>query len=385
MTRKWLRIFVPFFVIIAGAIVAFAIIANAPEQEIARSLETRANVTVKTLVPQSFQTKIKGFGEVKPAQITELSAQVSGKVIAMDDTFVLGGIVQRDTPLLDIDDISYKAALSQAKAQALDAKSQLIEEQARAEVALRESKNLPKNRVTDLYLRKPQVLSAQAGLASAEANVALAEYDLANTTVLAPFNALITERAIGVGQVVGNGSTIAQLFSIETAEIHVAIANFDLNFVQPDVVGQTALVIPRSKQSSPRSGTIKRDLGRYNQDTRMLELIIEVKAPYKPGAILKFGAFVDVEFDGILLENVYRVPQSLVNRGKVWLVDENDRLRKRDVSIIRDEGTYLFVNEGLNPGERLLMTIPEYPTEGMEVRVSQIDDSFVNNADTINP
>ena len=107
-------------------------------------------------------------------------------------------------------------------------------------MAKRQAKNVPSNQVTDLYLRKPQVLSAQAQVKSALASLKRAKRDLDNCRVVAPYDALVVERDIGVGQYITAGTRVAVLNNIESAEIHVPIAGFDSVFLPEDYSGVTA-------------------------------------------------------------------------------------------------------------------------------------------------
>jgi multidrug efflux system membrane fusion protein len=84
---------------------------------------------------------------------------------------------------------------------------------------------------------------------------------------------------------------------------------------------------------------------------------------------LKFGTYVEVSFEGIELKNVYKIPQTLVNNRKVWLLDENEQLQSHAVEVIREEGSYFYVSSGVNENDKLVMTLPEYPQNGMAAKV----------------
>ena len=61
----------------------------------------------------------------------------------------------------------------------------MIEEQAQADVAQKQAKRLPKSQVTELYLRKPQLLSAEAKVKSSLADLKRARRDLENCNIVA--------------------------------------------------------------------------------------------------------------------------------------------------------------------------------------------------------
>jgi multidrug efflux pump subunit AcrA (membrane-fusion protein) len=83
---------------------------------------------------------------------------------------------------------------------------------------------------------------------------------------------------------------------------------------------------------------------------------------------LKFGDYVQVRFAGRVMQNVYKVPQELVNAEGVWLVDEDSRLKETKVSVARREGEYFYIVAGLNEHDLVVTTPPEYPSEGMLVK-----------------
>ena len=135
--------------------------------------------------PEQHTVSLSSYGELISLESTNLAAQVAGEVTSWNKSFVAGGIVKRGDVLFSIEKDAYEAALLQAEAAVYNARSLLIQEQAQADVAKREAENMPDSRVTDLYLRKPQVLSAQAALKSAEAQLRIAKRDLENCEVKA--------------------------------------------------------------------------------------------------------------------------------------------------------------------------------------------------------
>jgi multidrug resistance efflux pump len=78
-------------------------------------------------------------------------------------------------------------------------------------------------RAKDLYLRKPQLEEAQARLASAEADLEQARHDLAKTTVIAPYDGLVSAKNTDIGQFVTTGASIAETFAVDYAEVRLPI------------------------------------------------------------------------------------------------------------------------------------------------------------------
>ncbi len=365
---------------ITGGIIGI-IHASSEETEEKKPVDSRPIVSVETLIPIDHTVKITSYGELTPLESTVLAAQVSGEVLSWNENFVAGGVVKRGEVLFTIEPDTYEAAVLQAEAQISLAQATLTEELARQKVAEREARNLPRNQVSDLYLRKPQVINARAQLKSAEASLRIAKRNLEKTRVKAPYDALIVSRDIGSGQYVTTGTRVAELNNIETAEVTIPIAGFDSVFLPSSLENTEALVSTQGNNSVQRMGMVNRNLGLVNQDTRMQHVVIRIDDPYgiENGlSTLKFGSYVKVRFAGKTLKNVYKVPQSLVNKRRIWLVGEDNKLSSHDVHVIREEGTHFFIDSGLNPRDRLVKNLPEYPQNGMEVRIKEDPNAQLN-------
>ena len=377
MRVKLLRWYLP-FVLLAVAYGGYIAISSGNAEALkTEQVEVPLTVKVSHIRSGDHNVVITSHGEVVPVEITQLSAQVSGEVISWHPSFVPGGVVKEGEILFSIESENYNAAVLQAEADLAMAQAALIEEKAKAEVAKRQAKNVPSNQVTDLYLRKPQVLSAQAQVKSALASLKRAKRDLDNCRVVAPYDALVVERDIGVGQYITAGTRVAVLNNIESAEIHVPIAGFDSVFLPEDYSGVTAKVTQKGVVNIEREGIIKRDLGVIDSATRMTSLVINVDDPYALSSDmspLKFGSYVEVNFIGKTLKHIYRLPQELVNNRQVWIVNEDNELEPRTVNVLRAEQEFMLINEGLKDNDRLVLTVPEYPQKGTQVQLSTFND-----------
>lgn len=361
-----------FFILAVSFGVMKAIEASAETEQEKEPEDTRPVVSVETLTPINHQIEITSFGEVQPLENTILAAQVNGEVLTWNPNFVAGGVVKRGEVLFTIEADTYEAAVLQNEAQVSLAESTLIEELARQKVAQREARNLPKNQVSDLYLRKPQVLSAQAQLKSAEAGLRIAKRNLAKTQVTAPYDALVVSRDIGSGQFISAGMKVAELNNIETAEVIIPVAGFDSPFVDESVANAYATVTSQGRISVSRSGYVARNLGLVDQSTRMQHLVVRIEDPYGLSSSLpsiKFGTYVQVKFAGKEIRNVFKVPQTLVNNRKIWLVNAEDKMESHPVEVIREEGEYFYISSGITERDRLVQNLPEYPQNGLSVKV----------------
>ncbi|MGB1300082.1 MAG: efflux RND transporter periplasmic adaptor subunit [Pseudoalteromonas tetraodonis] len=378
MQGNVLRWAFPFVALALGVAGFVAINAIAKESDKKEVIDTRPTVQVEAVSANNHQVIINSYGEVQPLENTQLSAQVSGEVVSWHPSFVAGGVVGRGETLFTIEKDNYEAAVLQAEAELARAQAVLIEEQAQAKVAEDEAKRFPNKARTDLFLRKPQVLSAQASVKSAQAALKRAQRDLDNCEITAPYDALVVSRNVGVGQFVSMGAQVAELNNIETAEVIIPIAGFDSVFLPERVKGVTATVIKTGLNGFARQAVIDRDLGIVDNATRMSSLVVRIEDPYgltNQQPAIKFGTYVQVNFAGTMLNNIYRLPQELVNNQTVWVVNDEQQLEPRKVKVIREEGEYFYISDGLEANDKLVTTLPEYPQKGMAVKIAGLTET----------
>ena len=372
---KWIiKVGLPILVVGLGFGAMKGVTALGNEESESEAVDTRPTVKVTQLSPVAYPVEIEAFGELSPLESTNLSAQVSGEITSLNPQFLSGGIVKRGEVLFTIEKDAYEAALLQAQANLASAESALIQEKALARVAEREAASLPDAQVTDLYLRKPQILSAEAALKAAQAQLKIAKRDLDNCEVSAPYDALIVSRSVGSGDFVTAGSSAALLYNIEVGEVVFPLARFDQAFL-PGQLGDieaTITLMNRQDDIIQRVGAIHRDTGIVDASTRMTHLVARIEDPYgiKTGMpALKFGSYTQVQFPGKTLENIYKIPQELINKRQIWILDDEDKMVPKTANVVREVGSDFLIRADIDSNDRIVMTLPEYPQNGMAVKV----------------
>jgi hypothetical protein len=108
---------------------------------------------------------------------------------------------------------------------------------------------------------------------------------------------------------------------------------------------------------------------------RLARLLVEVddplglQAPQEKAPRLFIGSYVRVEIDGRKLEAVATVERSLLRDGdQVWLMDSENRLEIRPVTVAFRSRDTVLVAGGLVPGERLVVSDLGGPVAGMRLR-----------------
>ena len=83
------------------------------------------------------------------------------------------------------------------------------------------------------------------------------------------------------------------------------------------------------------------------------------------------GTFVSAKISGTTVSNIARVPRAaLRGADQVIIVDVENRIRFRSVTVVKSDAEFSYVSEGLGSGDRVLLTAIENPISGTLVRVS---------------
>ena len=89
-------------------------------------------------------------------------------------------------------------------------------------------------------------------------------------------------------------------------------------------------------------------------------------------AIDVLNRFVAAGITGATVLDVFRIPRTAVRGAdQVLIVDDENRLEIRRVSIARTDNQYAYINGGVSAGERITTTAIEAPTNGMSVRTAE--------------
>jgi multidrug efflux pump subunit AcrA (membrane-fusion protein) len=94
---------------------------------------------------------------------------------------------------------------------------------------------------------------------------------------------------------------------------------------------------------------------------------------YKPP--LSKGMFVKVIMKTHRSAQRIVVPRSAVRGGSVFVVDEENRLRRRNVKVLFSQLDISVIEEGLEPGERIVVSDLIPAVDGMLLQV-QIDEDL---------
>ncbi|WP_313904106.1 efflux RND transporter periplasmic adaptor subunit [Thalassotalea sp. PS06] len=365
------RIMLPIVIIVAGvgSLMGLSSMREPPEEK--PQEEVVPIVAVKDVTLGSLSLDVSSYGVMLPKYETQLIAQVSGQIVELSDTFVRGGFVEKGQLLAQIDPSDYEAALVDAEANLASAQAALELEKAQGKVAEREWQRIKDTSPTELSLRKPQLAQEMARVKAAEAAVKRARRNLDRTKIIAPYHALISDRTVGLGAVVGMGNPMGTIMSVDTGEIRLPVANNQLRFLNEQGVGSTVnLMSDQVGKDSSWQGTIVRSEGVIDNQSRMSYLVVEVNDPYglkEDKTPLKFGTYLNATIEGIKISDAAIIPRHLVQDKKIAIMNNNDELEYRAIKIMRQQGKSVVVNQGLHNGDRIITSAMDYPLPGMKL------------------
>lgn len=365
--------------IIGGAfVVTVVLIQGRPEPPKKEAAVSQPLVEVEPARPFAGEFILTAQGTVAPHTGTTLVSEVNGAVVEVADSFQVGRFFRRGEVLLRIDAKDYQAGLRRAEAQVANRQALLAQEQARAEQARRDWENLRRpGTPSDLVLRVPYVAEAQANLRSAEADLLQARINLERTVIRAPYDGLLREKRVDVGQYLGTGTAVAVVNAIDRAEVRVPLTSHDAAFLplpgpgdDPQPVTLRASVGGEQVRWPAR---LVRSENVIDERSRVLYAVVSVDDPYavlgRQGPPLPFGTFVEVDLPATIGHQVVGVPRHAVRgSNQLMTVDADGRLRLREVVIVRADTSHAFIDGGLEPGDRVVVSTLDAPVDGMAVR-----------------
>lgn len=287
-------------------------------------------VTLQSVMLSDNQTTFTSGGFVSAKTTANLSAESSGSVISMTSLFAVGNRVNKGDTLAMIDDKNYVAAVASATANLATAKSNYAQEQAQARQAARDAKRL-KVKATDLLLRKPQLSAAKANIANAEAQLKLAKQNLSKTTIKVPFDALITDRKISVGDNVSANTVVAQLVGVETFVVKLTLDSNQFNLVS---IGDR-VVLTNPSTGTSYSAIINRFDPTLNATTRTVGAYVEIEQPLSAEKPLLLNSYLTAEITGKTLANTMWINNSdSIENQFVWVKNADNTLAKVNFTLL---------------------------------------------------
>jgi membrane fusion protein (multidrug efflux system) len=302
------------------------------------------------------------IGQVEAKNEAQIKAKVSGNIVAK---MVTGGaVVSMGQPLFQIDRRQYEAQLLSAKAQL--AHSEAVLGNSRMDtvryIKLAEQQAIPQQQLdTALYAEQQNISLVEAN----RAQVQLAQDNLQDTLIVAPFNGRIDINDLNVGSFVQAGQTVLSTISSgDPMFVRFSMSeNEYLRFNQEGKGisltgewGKDLKLLLSNGTQYPLTGQVEEIDRGLSQGTGTLTF----KAIFpNPQGILVPGMFARIAIQGQIQQGAILVPQRAVQEllGKtiVTIVGDGDKAERRNVKMGAKVGSYWIVEEGLTTSDRVIV------------------------------
>lgn len=408
--RYVLRIILPLGLVVAAVGIGAVLLETPPEVPKSSPVHVAAVVGVADLTSRSQQVSVEAFGTVVAAGEVGIKPEVSGRVVKLHPQLLPGGLIQEGETLFEIEAADYEIAVAQAKADLEVAKLQVDQlrasvqalrsrtRQSEAElqysrwnadrlVRLAELDNAAETEAreanttlavqtaalaaleAEIEQEVKAVDSATAQTHVAESRLAAAELALSRTKVDAPFDAIVLDESVELGQLVSPQDTVARLAATDEfwVEASVPIARLgDIRLAGDDgsVASTVTITVATGDMSIVRKGVALRALGNLDPQGRMARVLVSIHDPLalqtdKAGGheSILLGSYVRLAIDAGTIHGVYAIPRrALRENSRVWVRDGKGKLQIRDVEIIWRRHEDVLVRDGFEPQDQLVVT-----------------------------
>ena len=272
-----------------------------------------------------------------------------------------GQKVEKDQPMFQIRPVLYEAELNKAKAEANF-----------ANIEYKNTKLLADKKVVS----KNELAMAKAKLDKASAELAAAQVHLNQTQIKAPFNGYMDRLHVQLGSLVDEGELLTLLADNSKMWVYFNVTEAEyLDYKSLAKEGDKAIVklIMANNQLFGYDGTVETIQADFNNETGN----IAFRATFpNPDRLLRNGETGKVVMT-TPIKDALIIPQKatfdILDKKFVFVVDEEDTIRSRQITIAEEMPYVYVVKEGLKAGEKILLEGLRKVKAGDEIEVDYRD------------
>jgi membrane fusion protein (multidrug efflux system) len=305
----------------------------------------------------------------------QIRPQVSGYIIKQE--YKEGSLVRKGQVLFEIDPRPFKAALDRAKGDLAQAQAQVGKSTLDVErdTPLAEAKAIAKSQLDNEIQAK---LGAQAAVESSKAAVEQAELNLEWTKVTSLVDGIAGIAQVQIGNLVGPNSILTSVSQVDPIKAFFPISEHEYVLAQKNSAnsskhaigffGNSLELILTDGSRHPQKGKILLADRQVDPSTGTIRI---VAAFPNPGNILRPGQYGRVRVETNLKTGALLIPQSAVAQSQgsyqVAVVGSDHKVSMRTVKPGETVGTMWVIDEGLKPGEQVVVEGLQQLKEGAAV------------------
>jgi len=218
-----------------------------------------------------------------------------------------------------------------------------------------------------------QIEARRGQVAAALAQTVSARISLGDTNLVAPMPGVIVEKNVEPGSLVAAGTSAFTLDDTRVVKVNFGVPDSMLAHLR---LGAAVPVQVEALQGRTLTGRITEIAASANRDSRVFN--VEVTLPNHDRS-LKVGMIAAIRIDQANAENVPVVPltalmtaESGSNNYSVFTIKERDGKQFAQLKSVRTGQTYgqlVVIDEGLMPGERIIVNRTNQLSNGSPIRV----------------
>ncbi|MFC4314162.1 efflux RND transporter periplasmic adaptor subunit [Steroidobacter flavus] len=348
------------FVAFASAMsVAFVLAGCAKE---APAPPPAPDVIVETVQRSDLPLAFEYPARVAGSRVVEVRARVSGVIV--ERKYREGQPVKAGDLLFRIEPDNYRAAHEQAGAEVQMQRAAITQaksdyERAKALVAEGAVSKREYDQAEAAFLR------AQGGLAAAEAAQKIARLNLDYTEVRSPVTGVASKEAVTVGNLVNGAATAGG--DLLTTVIQADPAYVEFSIAEAELLRLRELLERNTKQTqypvrivrgSTCESTGKLDFADTFVNTSTGTVRARAVFPNQSGCLVS-GQYLAIELSGVHIADALAVSKAAVLFAQtgpmVWVVGNDNKVSPRPVKIQESWRDRWIVQEGVQPGERVIV------------------------------
>ncbi len=368
---KYMKYIIP-VIIIAVGVVLMLFLSSLKKKTLKQDPVVASKIVVTEEVKlHPVASHINLFGRAATSEPVMLNSEVNGVLEKGDIDFKVSQKFFKGDLICKIDDRQAKYSLNSAKSDLLNALANVLPEiKVNFEneyTVWQEYFNNCKfdSKITPL----PEVTNEKIHLYLSRFNVYKFYYNALSLEIIldkhyfyAPFDGSIIKTNLQVGSSVRIGEQIGEIINTADMEISVPVETKNILWIDKD----KNVTIKSKEFSREWSGKISR-IG-SNIDTRTQTVNLFIKVNQEKNNPLLNGVFVEVEFQGKLVENAFAIPpMALYEESYVYLVKDG-RLQKQSVRLVRRESDRVIITDGIKTGDIIVVEALQGVASGMPAR-----------------
>lgn len=328
------------------------------------------------------------IGSLDGSVNADIRARVSGYLVSQN--YKEGALVHQGDLLFQIDPSTYEAAVEQAKS----AVSQSEANQLQAEQTEKRETQLFEQKVESQQNRDNAVQSnvaAKAEVKAQQAALRQAQLNLQFTRITAPVTGIAGIANPGIGDLVGpsDAQPLMTISTVDPIKAYIKISEQDyLKFARRAEQAHQAGEEAPPAEIILADGTLYNHQGKFSAVDREVDQqtgTIRLAALFpNPNNILRPGGFVRVRVTVRNIPGALLVPQRAVNELQtsyaVAIVGADNKVQIRSVKVGDRVGTLWAIEEGIKPGDRVIVEGLQKVRDGQLVQPMPWSPSTVNKA-----